>query len=54
MTRRKRSAWEQTRRDLYLTQRTMGDISAARRGRLGKRVARRYVVRSLFRLFRGI
>jgi hypothetical protein len=29
----------------------MGDAQAAQRGRLGKRVARRYLTRSLFRLF---
>jgi hypothetical protein len=46
---RKRSTWNQIQRDLYLTQRTMSDVSAARRGRLGKRLLRRYTVRSLFR-----
>ena len=51
---RKRSAWNQARRDMYLTQRTMGDISAAERGpgRLAKRLVRRRVTRSIFRLFR--
>jgi hypothetical protein len=53
MTRRKRSLWNQTRRDLYFTQRTMGDISAAGRGRLPRRLARRAVTRRLLRgLFR--
>jgi len=46
---RKRSAWNEIRRDLYLTQRTMGDVSAARRGRLGKRLVRRSLTRSIFR-----
>ena len=50
MTRR-RSGWEQTRRDLYLTQRFMGDVSAARRGPgvLAKRLIRRRATRGLFR-----
>lgn len=39
-------------RNLYLAQRTMGDVRAAQSGRLGKRVARRYLTRSLYRLFR--
>lgn len=51
MTRR-RSAWNRTRRDLYLTQRTMGDVSAARRGRLGRRLVRRSLMRELFRALR--
>jgi len=48
-----RSAWNQVRRDLYLTQRTMGDVSAAKRGTLGKRLARRDLTRALFRVLRG-
>lgn len=40
------------RRTLYFTQRTMGDVDAARRGRLGKRLIRRSLTRSIFRLFR--
>ena len=49
-----RSAWNQVRRDLYLTQRTMGDISAAQRGPavLGKRLARRTLTRELFKILR--
>jgi len=49
-----RSAWNQVRRDLYLTQRTMGDLSAAQRGPavLGKRLARRSLTRELFRVLR--
>lgn len=39
-------------RELYLTQRAIGDYEAAKRGRLGKRLARRYVTRSIFRWFR--
>ena len=47
-----RSAWNQVRRDLYLTQRTMGDISAAQRGPavLAKRLVRRDLTRALFRV----
>jgi hypothetical protein len=38
---------------MYLGQRTIGDYQAARRGTLGKRLARRYVTRALMRsLFR--
>ena len=49
-----RSAWNQVRRDLYLTQRTMGDLSAAQRGPavLGKRLVRRSLTRELFRVLR--
>jgi hypothetical protein len=45
-----RSAWNQLRRGLYLTQRAMGDISAAQRGPvvLGKRLLRRRVTRSIW------
>jgi len=34
---------EQIRRGMYLGQRTIGDYQAERRGRLGRRPARRYV-----------
>lgn len=44
-----RVTWNGTRRALYFTQRAMGDASAAQRGRLGKRLMRRYVMRSLLR-----
>jgi hypothetical protein len=49
-----RSAWNQARRDLYLTQRTMGDVSAAQRGpgALGRRLARRDLTRAFFRVLR--
>lgn len=40
-------------RDLYLAQRTLGDIDAAKRGQLGKRVARRYYHRALIRFLHG-
>lgn len=40
---------EEIRRSLYLGQRTIGDYQAARRGTLGKRLARRYVTRTLMR-----
>lgn len=54
MTGRHRSGWNRVRRGLYLTQRDMGDLSAAARGPglLAKRLVRRRVTRSLFRLFR--
>lgn len=42
-------AWRRTQRDLYLTQRTMGDVSAARRDKLVKRLVRRSLTRSIFR-----
>ena len=40
-------------RTLYLAQRSVGDVRAARRGPdvLAKRVARRTVTRNLFRIF---
>jgi hypothetical protein len=37
------------RRDLYLAQRLLGDGKAAKRGTLGKRVARRTVTRNLLK-----
>jgi len=46
---RRRSVWSQVRRDSYLLSRTMGDVSAAKRGRVVRRVARRRVTRSVFR-----
>lgn len=54
MTRRRRSAVTQVRRDLHLTERALGDAQAARRGpeALVRRVARRQIARALFRLFR--
>ena len=45
----KRSGTEELRRDLYLSQRTIGDYQALRRGRLGKRLVRRAVTRRLMR-----
>lgn len=46
--------WSQVRRTMYLGQRTIGDVQAAQRGPdvLGKRLVRRAVVRSIFRMFR--
>jgi hypothetical protein len=43
---------EQIRRILYFSQRTIGDVQAAQRGpdKLVKRVVRRQVTRSIFRL----
>lgn len=53
------STWNKIRRFLYFTQRTMGDISAAKRGPqyLLKRLARRELTRNVWgrgmdRLFR--
>lgn len=49
---RGRSAVTQVRRALYKTQRAVGDVQAAQRGTLVKRVVRRQATRTLFRLFR--
>jgi hypothetical protein len=51
----RRSAWNQTRRSAYLLSRDMGDVSAARRGPapLAKRLVRRSITRSLFRMLRS-
>jgi hypothetical protein len=51
---RRHSAWSQTRRDSYLLSRTMGDLSAARRGGrpLAKRLVRRSLTRQFFRALR--
>jgi hypothetical protein len=46
---RRRSALEQFRRDLYLTQRTIGDYQAAQRGTLIQRLLRRQLRRVLGR-----
>jgi hypothetical protein len=44
---------EHIRRNLYYGQRTLGDLQAASRGRLGRRLVRRTITRSLMRsLFR--
>jgi len=40
---------ESIRRNLYLTQRAIGDVQALGRGRLGRRLLRRRVTRSLMR-----
>jgi hypothetical protein len=39
-------------RALYLAQRTMGDVEAAKRGRLPARLVRRSLWRTLFRVLR--
>jgi hypothetical protein len=51
----RRSTWNQVRRDMYLTQRAMGTMSAAARGPvpLAKRLARRKVTRTLMRRLWG-
>ncbi|MGH3627890.1 MAG: hypothetical protein ACRDRL_10685 [Sciscionella sp.] len=49
---RKRSFLKQLQRDSHLVSRTAGDLSAAQRGTLAKRLVRRRLTRSLFRLFR--
>ena len=51
MTRR-RSGVESFRRTLYLTQRTIGDAQAARRGTLLQRLVRRDVTRTVARWLR--
>jgi hypothetical protein len=51
------STWNKIRRALYFTQRTMGDISAAKRGPdvLAKRLIRRQLTRSTWgRIMNGI
>lgn len=45
----RRSSVEQLRRDLYLGQRTIGDMQALSRGRIGRRLIRRSVTRSLMK-----
>jgi hypothetical protein len=52
---RSRSALKQVQRDAYLISRAAGDLSAARRGpaTLGKRLVRRDLTRTLFRILRG-
>lgn len=49
-----RSLLKQIQRDAHLVSRAAGDLDAARRGPrvLGKRLARRYLTRELFRLLR--
>jgi hypothetical protein len=51
---RRRSTWNKVRRDLYFTQRTIGDLSAASRGYtpLARRLIRRSLTRSVFRTLR--
>lgn len=44
-----RSELEEIRHAMYLGQRAAGDYQAARRGRLGRRLARRAVTRRLMR-----
>ena len=46
------STWSSTRRSLYKSQRLMGDLSAAKRRTLPKRLLRRSITRSLLRAFR--
>lgn len=50
---RSRDPFRRISRDAHLVSRTAGDISAARRGVLGKRLVRRAVTRAVMRrLFR--
>ena len=44
-----RSGIEELRRDLYVSQRALGDYQVLRRGRLPQRLIRRKVTRSLMR-----
>jgi hypothetical protein len=48
----RRSDYEQPRGDLFLTERTMSDVSVGRRARLGKRLVRRYVSHTFFQMLR--
>lgn len=52
---RRTSDLEQVRRAAYRLQRGIGDVQAARRGPavLGRRLARRRLTRTLFRIVRG-
>ena len=52
---KQRSALKQVQRDAYLISRTAGDLSAAQRGPvvLGRRLARRSLTRTLFRVLRS-
>lgn len=43
---------DQIRRDMYKSQRGIGDYQALKRGTLRKRLARRSITRSLFRLLK--
>lgn len=46
---RHRDPVEELRRDSYLLSRTLGDVQAAKRGTLAKRLVRRSLTRALFR-----
>jgi hypothetical protein len=54
MARREQSAWPQAERDLFLTQRALGDVRAAQQGRLPKRIAKRVYHRGVVRLLRKV
>lgn len=45
----RRSGINAVRRALHLTERALGDINAARRGRLGKRLVHRHITRRALR-----
>ena len=49
-----RSRINQARRVLRLTERTLGDIQAVQRGRIGQRLANRIMGRAVSRLTRGL
>ena len=51
--RARRSGLASTRRGLYLAQRTLGDLDAARRGRLPVRLVRRGLTRAIMRALTG-
>lgn len=42
------------RRAAYLTSRTLGDVQAVKRGRVGPRIANRVMGRMVSRLMRGL
>jgi hypothetical protein len=52
MPKHRRTAAGQLERDLYLASRTVGDVQAAKQGRLVRRVARRQYHRGVIRLLR--
>lgn len=49
---RRRSSLNQLQRDLYMASRTVGDVNAAKRGRLPQRVIKRVVHRRILGLLR--
>lgn len=48
----KRSTLSEIRRSSYLLSRTIGDVQAAQRGTIAKRLVRRSLMRAIFRMLR--